>query len=759
LIPAVERAHTHRPPTRRSTTTDELTSEREYVDRAYERLLELQGVAKRLADEAHERDQDYVLDSLFERDVVASQAAHRIRVLDVPKGRMAVGRLDREDGDRWYIGRLAVADTAGDPLIIDWRAPAAEAFYRAVPADPMGVVRRRHFRWRWDELVGLDDEVLDAEAALRDGLDLVGEGALLAALTAPRTGRMTDVVATIQAEQDRVIRRPKAGVLVVQGAPGTGKTAVALHRAAYLLYADHGSFREHAILFVGPNDTFLRYVEEVVPSLGEDRVVLVTPSELGPDVVVDRIDDDEVLRLKGDARMGEVLAKAVRDRQRAPVTETTVPCGRFVLHVTPEELKKVVARARRTEGTHNARRRQVEKGVVAALQRALDAAEAREVKHRRIGMAEGRPVLELVDRRAVASIVDAMWPMLTPEKLLRALFKNPRRLVRAGLSEDEAALLQRDDDHDGWSDADVALLDELDALLGPLPERKVKRKKRSVADDAMVERVMSDSMPDCPVCGSEVSYEAGGDSHAGDRFRCDVCEPVRYFKTYELVGDPIANQLRGVHDSLVQRNISTSVLSGRPGDTTYSHVVVDEAQDLSAMQWRALARRCPTMSLTVAGDQGQAIRPGGTGTWSAAIEALGASTFDLAELTVNYRTPVEVMEAAEAVLAADGVEFSSTRSVRSTGPPVVEEVDVITPERVRAIVAGFGVEGTSAVIAPRARCAELGAMDVLEAKGLEFDAVLVVDPDGIAAEGEGRGRRVYVAMTRTTNLLHVLKPR
>ncbi|HET7690755.1 MAG TPA: DNA/RNA helicase domain-containing protein, partial [Nocardioidaceae bacterium] len=200
-------------------------------------------------------------------------------MLDVPKGRMAVGRIDTDENESWCVGRLAVADAAGDPLIVDWRAPAAEPFYRAVAGDPMGVVRRRHFRWRGDELVGLDDELFDAERARRRGLELVGEGALLAALAAPRTGRMTDVVATIQAEQDRVIRRPKAGVLVVQGAPGTGKTAVALHRAAYLLYGEHNAFSEHAILFVGPNETFLRYVEEVVPSLGEDRVVLVTPAE------------------------------------------------------------------------------------------------------------------------------------------------------------------------------------------------------------------------------------------------------------------------------------------------------------------------------------------------------------------------------------------------------------------------------------------------------------------------------------------------
>ena len=738
---------------------DELEIERAHMDAAYARLQELRAKAKQLAGEAHWRDEDYVVDSLFERDVVANQAAHRLAALDVPKGRMAVGRIDTDERESWCIGRLAVADADGDPLIVDWRAPAAEPFYRAVAGDPMGVVRRRHFRWRGDELTGLDDELFDAERARRSGLSLVGEGALLAALAAPRTGRMTDVVATIQAEQDRVIRRPKAGVLVVQGAPGTGKTAVALHRAAYLLYGEHNAFSEHAILFVGPNETFLRYVEEVVPSLGEDRVVLVTPAELGPEVSVEREDAPDVVRLKGDPRLAVVLAKAVRDRERAPREEVTVPCGRFVLHLSPEAMKRVVSRGRRTEGTHNGRRRIVERLVVEELQRELDAAEEREVRHRRIGLAEGRPVLELVDRRAVAMIVDRLWPLLTPERLLMTLLASPQRLERAGrdvLTESELALLVRDKDDTGWSEADVALLDEAVALLGPLPERKTKT--RAAPADPIVERVLADLTPDCPVCGSELTYVAGGDSHAGDRLRCDVCEPVRFFRTYALMGDPLANQLRAVHDSIVTRNVATAAAWGRPGDATYTHVVVDEAQDLSAMQWRALERRCPSHSMTVAGDQGQAIRPGGTGSWEAAIAALGADSFDLAELTVNYRTPIEVMEAAEQVLADAGVPYSTTRSVRSTQPPVVTIVD-LTTAAVRAILDGLDVEGTVQVIAPRARCEELGAIDVTEAKGLEFDAVVVVDPDAIADEGEGGARRVYVAMTRTTNVLHIVRPR
>jgi DNA helicase IV len=734
-------------------------AEQEHMDAAYARLQELRTKAQQLASEAHWRDEDYVVDSLFERDVVANQAAHRLAALNVPKGRMAVGRIDLDDGESWCIGRLAVADAAGDPMVVDWRAPAAEPFYRAVPGDPMEVVRRRHYRWRGDDLVGLDDEVFDAAGVVRNGLGLVGEGALLAALAAPRTGRMTDVVATIQAEQDRVIRRPKAGVLVVQGAPGTGKTAVALHRAAYLLYGEHNAFSEHAILFVGPNATFLRYVEEVVPSLGEDRVVLVTPSELGPDVVVDREETADVTRLKGDARMATVLRRAIAGYERAPREPVRVPCGRFTLELTVDALKAVAARGRRATGRHNDRRRLVERALVGALQDAFDRAEAREVKYRRIGQLSGRNVLDAIDTRAVATIVDRLWPILTPERVLTALHTNESRRRHAGrdvLTDDEVALLDRPADDLSWSDADVALLDEIVALVGDVPARRAKRRRAGA--DPIVERVLADYTPDCPVCATELTFVPGGEGIEGDRLRCDVCEPVRYFRPYDLLGDAKALELRVIHDSIVTRNVSVIADSGRPGDTTYGHVVVDEAQDLSAMQWRALARRCPSFSMTVAGDQGQAIRPGGTGTWEAAVEALGAPAFDLAELTVNYRTPIEVMQAAEAVLAAAAVPYSTTRSVRSTQDPIVTVVDAITPAVVQDVLDRIDVGGgTVQVIAPRARCEALGAIDVVEAKGLEFDAVVVVDPDAIAAEGEGGARRVYVAMTRTTNVLHIVK--
>jgi DNA helicase IV len=738
--------------------TDEVQAERAYVDAVYARLEELRERARLLAQEAVIRDEDQVVVSLFERDVAAAQAARRLATLDVRKGRIAVGRLDLEDGDRRYVGRLAVADGSGEPMLVDWRAPAAEAFYRAVPGDPMGVVRRRHFRWRSDDLVGLDDEVLDAEGATRDGLSLVGEGALLAALTAPRTGRMTDVVATIQADQDRVIRRPRSGVLVVQGAPGTGKTAVALHRAAYLLYAEHTSLRGQAILFVGPNRTFLRYVEEVVPSLGEDRVVLATPAQLGPDVAVDRLDGDAAARVKGDARMAAVLAKAVADRERVPKDEVSLPCGRFVLHLDRDDLRRVVRRARNVPGPHNARRRFVERGVLDLLQAALDERVQRERARGDSGSMSDRGSIEdLVERRRVTALLDRLWPLLTPERLLRFLYGAPRRLVRAGLTEAEAELLQRTDDQDRWSEADVALLDELAVLLGPVPSPR--RRRPSSEADPMVERILGDLLPDCPVCGSELTFVTRGGAPEDDRLRCDVCVPTRLYRPFEVMDDGSAQHLRGVHDSLVTRNVEPAAGSDRPGDASYGHVVVDEAQDLSTMQWRAIARRCPSGSMTIAGDQGQAIRPGGTGSWAAVAEAIGAASHEVVELTVNYRAPAEVMDAAVAVLRAAGVDATATRSVRSTRPPEVRCGTSI--DDVRAAVRDVGGVGTIAVIAPVASSYDdVGAdvYDVLEAKGLEFDAVVVVDPDAIAAEGEGGARRTYVAMTRTTDRLVVLRP-
>ncbi len=299
-------------------------------------------------------------------------------------------------------------------------------------------------------MIGLEDEVFDVSAAGEAGLHLVGEGALMAALDAPRTGRMQDVVATIQAEQDVVIRRPRAGVTVVQGAPGTGKTAVALHRAAYLLYAERAHLST-AVLFVGPSTTFLRYVEDVVPSLGEDRVVLATPADLGPAVTVSKLDPPAAAAIKGDLRMVDVIARAIRAHERAPRAGIELWAGRFRLVVDHDSLAAIVATARRRSTTHNGGRPLVERLLLRALDAAYHDGLERDLRIGRIGaeaVSYATPLLDVIDRGALAQALHSVWPLLTPEVLVRRLLASPRRIETAGrdilTTEEVDALLRRE---------------------------------------------------------------------------------------------------------------------------------------------------------------------------------------------------------------------------------------------------------------------------------------------------------------------------
>ena len=766
----------------------ELQQEREYVDAAYERVEAMRRSAEGMAGTAKQLTETRNAQALFERDSAIAHAGRRLAALDIAKDRLLVGRLDLDDGRCLYVGRLAVADAVGDPLVVDWRAPAAEPFYRALPHDPMGVVRRRHFRWREGELVGLDDEVFDVGAAGAAGLDLVGEGALLAALDAPRTGRMQDVVATIQAEQDVVIRRPRAGVTVVQGAPGTGKTAVALHRAAYLLYGERAR-PGSAVLFVGPSSTFLRYVEDVVPSLGEDRVVLATPADLGPAVAVTTVDPPAVAAVKGDLRMVDVLARAIRAHQRAPKAGIELWAGRFRLTLSHDDLATIRTEARRRSSTHNAGRPVVRRLLLRRLDDAYRDRLSSDLRNGRIGPegVEFAPdLLEVLDADGLARTLHTIWPVLTADVLVRRLLSSPRRLARAGrdlLTADELdALLamvgERDGDEAGdagWSEADVALLDEADLLLGPLPsQRRARAREKRPQLDHVAERVIEERLPDCPRCGRPLQF-LPGDASGDDRLDCRECKAT--FTTTGLMGDPAANELHGIYEELVHQFDVGHDPSVRAADARYDHVVVDEAQDLSPMQWRAIARRCRTTSFTLAGDEAQAVRAGSAATWDRILEAIGVDAGVVArhELTVNYRTPAEVMALAARLLEQFAPHLHPARSARSAG---VEPRRLHTDGRPidAADVADAAAElrlalpdGLVAVVAPERlvdgrdgrrvdhAVEHLGAV---EAKGLEFDGVVVVDPDAIVAESPGTTgmARLYVALTRATTRLTVLAP-
>jgi DNA helicase IV len=750
---------------------DELRRERSYLDAAYDRVAAMRRAAEGLAETAGQLTETRNAQALFERDSAIAHAGRRLAALDIAKDRLLVGRLDFDDGSCLYVGRLAVADEAGDPLVVDWRAPAAEPFYRALPDDPMGVVRRRHFRWREGELDGLDDEVFDVGAADDAGLSLVGEGALLAALDAPRTGRMQDVVATIQAEQDVVIRRPRAGVTVVQGAPGTGKTAVALHRAAYLLYVERAR-AGRGLLFVGPSSTFLRYVEDVVPSLGEHRVVLATPADLGPPADVTKLDPPVAAAVKGDLRMVEVLARAVRAHQRAPKAGIELWAGRFRLTLSHDDLAAIRSTARRRAKTHNAGRPVVRRLLLRRLDAVYRDRLGSELRYGRIGpegAAFAPDLLDVLDRDALARALHTIWPMLTPDVVVRRLLASPRRLARAGrdiLTADELDALASTGGDDGWSEADVALLDEVDVLLGPLPVRR--RERGGPKLDHVAERVIEERLPDCPRCGRPLDFlpeEASG----SDRLDCRECKAT--FATTALMGDPAANELHGVYEELARQFAVEDEVSQRAADARYGHIVVDEAQDLSPMQWRAISRRCPAASFTLAGDEAQAVRAGAAATWDRIIESLGVAAAAVArhELTVNYRTPAEVMALAARLLERFAPHLHPARSARSAGVGprrlhtdgrLITDVDIAdaAAEVQRDVGAGL-----VAVIAPASLVDHEGRgrrLDAVEAKGLEFDGVVVVDPVAIVEESPGATgmARLYVALTRATTRLTILAP-
>ena len=468
----------------------DLDSEQDYIDGAYRCLESSRRRAAGLTT-AIEAGPGGLHQTRFEREALIEGALSRLSRLHIGDRSLVFGRLDTADaGERFYVGRVGLWDDEKEPVVVDWRAPAAEPFYRATASDPMGLERRRRFASRGPKLLGIEEEVFSAEAddggRAHGGEEAPGEGAppagpgpgpptgrgvLMAALEAPRTGRLGDVAATIQREQDEVIRSEMPGVLVVEGGPGTGKTVVALHRAAYLLYTHRFPLEGQGVLVVGPNRLFLAYVEQVLPALGEAGVELAVLADLlSPAVKVDGLDPEPVARVKGDPRMAEVLARAVRDRQRPLRRDLVVGLGVQRVRVTAEESARIVAEARRRCRRHNAGRKLVEEAFFSALagsaRRWVDPAAARE---------------HLRDALEVREALEWMWPVLSPAHLLHDLFGSLALLRSASggrLDPAEIELLhrprRRHADEVVWSFQDAALLDEARARLGP-PARPPNR--------------------------------------------------------------------------------------------------------------------------------------------------------------------------------------------------------------------------------------------------------------------------------------------
>ncbi len=686
----------------------------------------------------------------MEREVSASEQARRLTQLNGVERGLCFGRMDDTADHTFYIGRIGLHDDEYDPVLIDWRAPAARPFYAATPNDPAGLLRRRHLYTRGRTVVGLDDEVFDLDRMSEaDRRGLVGEAMLLATVRRGRTGRMSDVVATIQAEQDRVIRSSLAGVLVVQGGPGTGKTVAALHRAAFLLYTHRRTLERRGVLIIGPNTTFLRYISQVLPSLGETDVVLSSLGGLFPGVRATAEEDPETAVIKGDLRMIKVLRSAVRDQQRIPHRDLELVVDGVAITVPADVCERARIRARGMRRPHNVARKLFVTEMLDAIARAEAVALGRSLDAEDLPYVRAR----LWEEDPVRSALDRLWPFLTPQRLLAALLESEGALRRAApaLSVNERAALLKSHQRGRWTVSDVPLLDEAAELLGS--DDSAERALRRVAERRRRE---------------EEEYAQG---------------------VLELTG--LAGQ--GLVDAatIAGRNrddgpeLTTAERAAADRTWSYGHVIVDEAQELSAMAWRMVMRRVPTKSLTVVGDVAQTGNPAGARSWGEMLDPYVKGRWREERLTVNYRTPAEIMAVAADVLASVAPEEEPPESVREEGehPRAVRvgatadfgpQVARVVDEELSGLTAAE--EGRLAVIAPAARIAELAAqvsgavpgdraealdspvalLTVTQAKGLEFDRVVLVDPAGIIAQSPKGGHDLYVAITRATHRLAVV---
>ncbi|OJY40488.1 MAG: helicase [Pseudonocardia sp. 73-21] len=757
---------------------DGIEHERAYVAMLYGRLdVRRAETAQRLHDVLHDETVG-TPQALTERDVAVGIYTDRLAALRAAEHGLAFGRLDTDDGERRYVGRLGLLDEDNDyeSLLMDWRAPAARPFYTATAANPEGIRRRRHLRTRRREVTAIDDEVLDLEAAgaAEQSSGLTSEAALLAAVGASRTGRMSDIVATIQSEQDAIIRSKPSGVLVVQGGPGTGKTAVALHRAAYLLYTHRDRLARRGVLVVGPNPTFLSYIGQVLPSLGETSVVLGTVGQLFPGLDARRPEPVAVAEVKGRTDMAAVIAAAVRDREQVPRRPIRLVIDQQDVRLDRDVANTARTRARRSRKSHNEAKRIFEKEAIRLLAEQVARTLGGSQMNSR-GLLDRGDIgdirEELTESVELRRELDALWPTLSAEQLLTDLFADERKLgsVARRLPPEDRALLLRapsaEDVPEGlrWSPADVPLLDEAAELLGDDGSEAAAREAEALRE--------------------EIAYAQGV---------LDVLDLEEDLDDELLRAGDVVDADRLAERQQVRRYDSTADRAAADREWTYGHVIVDEAQELSAMAWRLIMRRCPTRSMTLVGDIAQTGDLAGADSWGEVLSPYVANRWRLEQLTVNYRTPSEIAVVADDVLAVIEPGLAAPRSVRSNGVApravhsTVADLDD-TVAKVLAEEAGAVGEGRTVVLAPTERVValrerllgsvprDLGpvgpdgppdpdvdlespvvVLPISSAKGLEFDAVVLVEPAEVLAESPRGANDLYVALTRATQRLAVV---
>ncbi|PJI99991.1 DNA helicase IV [Streptomyces sp. 2333.5] len=728
-------------------SNEELRREQEFIDLLYERLAEMRTGAVTTVSEALPREGNNA-QARLERDVLVAEQSGLLAAFDAGEHGLCFGRLAFRDGRDHHIGRIGIRrdDPERTPLVIDWRAEVARPFYLATGHTPMGLRRRRHLTTEGRRVTALHDEILDLADAVRTGHEgSDADAVLLAALDAARSGRMHDIVQTIQAEQDAIIRAPHDGILVVEGGPGTGKTVVALHRAAYLLYAHREQLARRAVLIVGPNPAFLSYIGEVLPALGETGVLLATPAELFPGVTATGTDTAEAAEIKGRAAMADALAHFVRDRQTLPDPVIVIDHEDGELRLDADLVRAARRHARAAGLPHNLARPHFAFHVIDALTAQLT---------ERIGADPyGGPnllgpddVAQLGKVIAVSSevhgAIEELWPALTPQQLVADFLAEPVHLPDA-----DADTIRRTSG--GWTPADIPLLDEAAELLG---------------EDDSAARAAAEAQRQ-----EEIAYAQGVlDLTYGSRtqeFEDRDDDDSEVLAAHDLVD---AEALADRQEEADHRTAAERAAADRTW--AFGHVIVDEAQELSAMAWRLLMRRCPIRSMTLVGDPAQTAEPGGCGSWESILEPYVGDRWHHVRLGVNYRTPTEIMDVAAQVPQSADSSFAPPRSIRSTGiRPWAQRTDDLVRAVAETVAREMPGEGRLAVIAPDSRCAALSAalpdasagpspdltrpvvvLGPRQAKGLEFDTVIVVEPAEFGASD------LYVALTRATQRLGVL---
>lgn len=728
---------------------DELRLEQEFIDGLYARVDALRGDTEVSVTDALARG-NTPMQARLERDILVAERSGLLAALNAVDGSLCFGRIDLASGAAHRIGRIGLRadDAERTPVLIDWRADVARPFYLATGHTPMGLRRRRHIASEGRRVTALHDEILDLGDETRTGHeDPSGDAVLLAALNSARTGRMGDIVQTIQADQDRIIRAPHRGVLVVEGGPGTGKTAVALHRAAYLLYEHRELLAKRAVLIVGPNPAFLGYIGEVLPSLGETGVLLATVGELFPGVKATATDPPRAAAVKGRADMADVLAEVVRDRQALPDPVIAIEHDREILMLDDDLVNVARERTRAAKLPHNAAREHFEGHILNTLT---------DMVAERIGTDpyDGSNLLdpsditqirdELAENPEVWSAIDRLWPRITPQRLVADFLAAPEGF----LSAEDAAAVRRPVTR-RWTVADVPLLDEAAELLGV-----DDRLARSRAEREREQQIAyAQGVLDVSYASRTYEFEDKDEEDAEVLSAHDIIDAERFAERQE----------EDDHRSAAERAAADRTWA-------FGHIIVDEAQELSPMAWRLLMRRCPTRSMTLVGDPAQTAEAAGVGSWSKILAPYVEDRWEHTRLGVNYRTPAEIMDVAAAVVRADDPAFAPPSSVRSTGArPWVRATGDLPAAVAEAARELAPEEGRLAVIAPRELHGALAArldgvtagaepdlthgvvlLDPRQSKGLEFDSVLVVEP------GRYGTSDLYVALTRATQRLGVL---